>query len=182
MEELQDYVRHNHRISEVLRPSLHYTRAVCITQPHSSKKDILFTSMVFATVLAKDIDTQVVFSTDSDTVVYPDALENIARKFKSDARIGGVSGHMRFFHEQPTYVSRLAAAYYWYQQDVAKIQGSMSGFNECQPGPCSGFRVAALESVLVSWVDQEVCGQKMVRAYKTMTVVGASMINLSHCF
>lgn len=137
-------------------------KAICIRQPHASKKEILFTSLIFAIYFAQKTNREVIFSTDSDTVIRPEALENVVRMMHSDENIGGVSGHMQFFHEKPTYISNLASAYYWNQQDVAKIQGAASGFNECQPGPCAGFRVDALKEILVPWVGQKVFGTKMV--------------------
>lgn len=145
-----------------LRNSTHTRKAICVSQPHNSKKEILFTAMVFAIYFAKRTYRDVIFSTDSDTVIRPDALGHVVRAIHADDGIGGVSGHMQFFHERPTCISYLASAYYWFQQDVAKIQGAMFGFNECQPGPCAGFRVAALEQVLASWVGQTVLGRKMV--------------------
>ncbi|KAG8163056.1 hypothetical protein KVR01_007534 [Diaporthe batatas] len=136
--------------------------AICIVQPHRSKKDILFTTLVVGTVLAQAQSTDLIFSTDSDSTVSPDAIPKMARKLSSDTNIGGVSGHMRFFHPNPTFITKIATSYYWFQQDVYKIQGAMFGTNECQPGPVGAFRASALNKILVPWYCQRVLGRKMI--------------------
>lgn len=141
--------------------------AICIVQPHRSKKDILFTTLMVATILAQEKSTDLIFSTDSDSTVSPDAIPKMARKLNSDANIGGVSGHMRFFHPNPTFITKVATSYYWFQQDVYKIQGAIFGTNECQPGPVGAFRASALNKVLVPWSCQRVLGRKMVRRLNT---------------
>jgi hyaluronan synthase len=161
MERLQSHVLE--LLAEELLPSHpRDIRALCIVQPHRSKKDILFTSLVVATILARVKSTDFIFSTDSDSVVSPDAIPKMARKLNSDLNIGGVSGHMRFFHPNPTFITKVATSYYWFQQDVYKIQGAVFGANECQPGPVGAFRASALNKVLVPWSCQRILGRKMV--------------------
>lgn len=160
-ERLQSYVRE--LLAEELLPShLRDVRAICVVQSHRSKKDILFTTLIVATILAQAQSIDFVFSTDSDSTVSPDAIPKMAGKLSSDQNIGGVSGHMRFFHPNPTFITKVATSYYWFQQDVYKIQGAIFGANECQPGPCGAFRASALTKVLVPWSCQRVLGQKMV--------------------
>lgn len=136
--------------------------AMCIVQPHRSKKDILFTTLMVATVVAQAQSTDLIFSTDSDSTVSPDAIPKMARKLNSDMNIGGVSGHMRFIHPNPSFITKVATSYYWFQQDVYKIQGAIFGTNECQPGPVGAFRASALTKVLVPWSCQRVLGRKMI--------------------
>ncbi|POS75345.1 hypothetical protein DHEL01_v206257 [Diaporthe helianthi] len=136
--------------------------AICVVQPHRSKKDILFTTLIIATILAEAHSTDLIFSTDSDSTVSPDAIPQMARKLNSDQNIGGVSGHMRFIHPKPTFITQVATSYYWFQQDVYKIQGAIFGTNECQPGPVGAFRASALVKVLIPWSCQRVLGRKMI--------------------
>ncbi|KAK7696934.1 hypothetical protein SLS64_014063 [Diaporthe eres] len=160
-ERLQSYVRE--LLAEELLPShLRDVRAICVVQSHRSKKDILFTTLIVATILAQAQSIDFVFSTDSDSTVSPDAIPKMAGKLSSDQNIGGVSGHMRFFHPNPTFITKVATSYYWFQQDVYKIQGAIFGANECQPGPCGAFRASALTKVLVPWSCQRVLGRKMI--------------------
>lgn len=160
-ERLQSYVREL-LVEDLLPSHPRDVRAICIVQPHRSKKDILFTTLILATILAQAQSVDFIFSTDSDSTVSPDAMPKMARKLSSDQNIGGVSGHMRFFHPQPTFITHVATSYYWFQQDVYKIQGAIFGANECQPGPCGAFRASALTKVLVPWSCQRVLGRKMV--------------------
>ncbi|KAL1858039.1 hypothetical protein Daus18300_010151 [Diaporthe australafricana] len=88
MERLQSYVRE--LLAEELLPRHpRDVRAICVVQPHRSKKDILFTTLTIATILAQDQGTDFVFSTDSDSIVSPDALPKMARKLSSDPNVGG---------------------------------------------------------------------------------------------
>lgn len=167
MERLQSYVRE--LLAEELLPShLRDVRALCVVQPHRSKKDILFTTLIVATILSQAQSIDFIFSTDSDSTVSSGAIPKMARKLSSDQNIGGVSGHMRFFHPNPTFITHVATSYYWFQQDVYKIQGAIFGANECQPGPCGAFRASALSKVLVPWSCQKVLGRKMVRLQKSL--------------
>ncbi|KAJ3539765.1 hypothetical protein NM208_g5355 [Fusarium decemcellulare] len=161
MEYLLDWIRSE--LSEALAPrSIEDIKAICIVQPHHSKKDILMTTLAFATAIAEDLGIEPLFSTDSDSELYPGALGQIAACLDSDSRIGGVAGHLRFVHPKPTFLSRMTASHYWFEQQIAKCQGSIFGATECQPGPCAGFRVSALKSVLVPWYTQTFCGHRTV--------------------
>ncbi|KAK2599897.1 hypothetical protein N8I77_011614 [Diaporthe amygdali] len=161
MERLQNYLRD--LLAEELLPRHPCdVRAICVVQPHRSKKDILFTTLTVATIIAQDQCAEFIFSTDSDSIVSPGAILKMARKLESNPNVGGVSGHMRFFHPRPTFITKVATSYYWFQQDVYKIQGAIFGANECQPGPCGAFRAPALNKVLIPWYCQRVLGRKMI--------------------
>ncbi|KAH7395983.1 nucleotide-diphospho-sugar transferase [Cadophora sp. MPI-SDFR-AT-0126] len=147
---------------ELLPQSIDGIRAICITQPHSSKKDILFTALTFATVLAEELEIECIFSTDSDSIIVPGALGRIIASLEADESIGGVSGHLRFFNPRPSYLSKIADSHYWFEQELAKVQGAIFGATECQPGPCSGFRPSVLKSVLVPWYYQKLFGHRAV--------------------
>lgn len=169
MDRLQSDVRE--LLEEELLPSHpRDIRAICVVQPHRSKKDILFTTLIVATILCREQSIDFIFSTDSDSTVSPSAIPKMARKLSSDQNIGGVSGHMRFFHPNPTFITHVATSYYWFQQDVYKIQGAIFGANECQPGPCGAFRASALNKVLVPWSCQRVLGRKMVCRYNSFLI------------
>lgn len=150
-------------LTESLLPTqLQDVKAICIVQPHRCKKDILFTTLVFTTVLAEMIGVEYVFSTDSDSRVQPDAMGKMTARMVSDENTGGVAGHLRFFHPDETIISRMSSSQYWFKQEVAKIQGAFWGTTECQPGPCASFRVEALRPVLIPWYGQSLLGTKMV--------------------
>ncbi|PBP23820.1 hyaluronan synthase [Diplocarpon rosae] len=137
-------------------------RGICVVQPHNSKKDILFTTLVFARVISEELGLEYVFSTDSDSAIAPGGLEQVVSLFDKDTNTGGVSGHLRFIHSSHTYISRMAASHYWFEQEISKAQGSIFGATEVQPGPCAGFRISALNLILVPWYCQRIFGQKVV--------------------
>ena len=156
------------RLTEAISPqSIKGIQALCIVQPHQSKKDILFTALSFATVISKERKIPYLFSTDSDSMIVPGALGQIIDSLESDVNIGGVSGHLRFSHPRPTYLTRMTASHYWFEQEIPKSQGAIFGATECQPGPCAGFRVSVLKSVLVPWYCQRVFGHRTVWIMRT---------------
>ncbi|KAH7393660.1 nucleotide-diphospho-sugar transferase [Cadophora sp. MPI-SDFR-AT-0126] len=151
------------RLEEAIFPrSIKDIQALCIVQPHQSKKDILFTALSFATIISTESNIPYIFSTDSDSMIVPGTLGKIIESLESDANIGGVSGHLRFSHPQPSYLTRMTASHYWFEQEIPKSQGAIFGATECQPGPCAGFRVPVLQSVLVPWFCQSVFGHRTV--------------------
>ncbi|PVH76865.1 glycosyltransferase family 2 protein [Cadophora sp. DSE1049] len=116
-------------IEEAVFPrSIKDIQALCIVQPHQSKKDILFTALSFAAVMSEELNIPYLFSTDSDSTIIS----------------GGLASH------------------YWFEQEISKAQGAIFGATECQPGPCAGFRVSVLKSVLVPWFCQRVWGHRTV--------------------
>ncbi|KAJ5041334.1 uncharacterized protein L3040_005879 [Drepanopeziza brunnea f. sp. 'multigermtubi'] len=142
-------------IAEQLFPQgIKNIQALCVIQPHRSKKDILFTALSFASIISEELGFDYLFSTDSDSAIMPGAMSEMTRMFESDTNVGGVSGHLRFSHPQPTFLSRMTASHYWFEQEISKAQGSIFGATECQPGPCAAFRVSALKSVLVTNEDR----------------------------
>ena len=151
------------RLTEAISAqSIKDIQAVCIVQPHQSKKDILFTALSFATLISEEHNIPYLFSTDSDSMIVPGALGKIINSLESDVNTGGVSGHLMFSHPRPTYLTRMTASHYWFEQEIPKAQGAIFGATECQPGPCAGFRVSVLKSVLVPWYCQRVFGHRTV--------------------
>ncbi|KAH7321995.1 nucleotide-diphospho-sugar transferase [Rhexocercosporidium sp. MPI-PUGE-AT-0058] len=146
----------------MLHQSIKDIQALCIVQPHQSKKEILFTALSFASVVADELRIPYLFSTDSDSAIVPGALGKIITSLECDARIGGVSGHLRFRNPRPTYITRMTASHYWFEQEIPKAQGAIFGATECQPGPCAAFRVSVLKSVLVPWYCQRTFGHKTI--------------------
>lgn len=142
--------------------SIKDVQALCIVQPHQSKKEILFTTLCFAGVVARELSIPYLFSTDSDSAIVPGALKKIITSLEGNDNVGGVSGHLRFRNPRPTYLTRMTASWYWFEQEIPKIQGAIFGATECQPGPCAGFRVSVLKLVLVPWYCQRTCGHKTV--------------------
>ncbi|KAK0116523.1 hypothetical protein ONS95_013537 [Cadophora gregata] len=161
MDHLSTFI-YGHLEEAIFPQSIKDIQAVCIVQPHQSKKDILFTSLSFAAVISEKLNIPYIFSTDSDSIIVPDALTKIIDSLDSNPNTGGVSGHLRFSHPRPSFLTRMTASHYWFEQEIPKAQGAIFGATECQPGPCAGFRVSVLKSVLVPWFCQTVFGHRTV--------------------
>ncbi|KAF2221083.1 hypothetical protein BDZ85DRAFT_222266, partial [Elsinoe ampelina] len=133
-------------------------RPICITQPHHSKKEIMFTTFVFSIAIAQANDISFLWSTDSDSWVYPDTLSTAIKSIYCDERIGGTATRFSIHNRDESMIAHLAAA--TYEADFALQIGLLSACDttDCQPGPCALFRRKALEEAVVKWYGQSIFG------------------------
>jgi len=137
-------------------------KPICITQPHRCKKEILFTNMIFLLALAKAQDVSFIWSSDSDSWIYPGALEEAVGSIAIDEAIGGSSLALKVHNQDESYIAKLVAAHY--SADLYLSRGQLSAFDvtDCQPGPSAVFRRYALEPILVPWYLQTFLGFRPV--------------------
>ncbi|PNS16743.1 hypothetical protein CAC42_4707 [Sphaceloma murrayae] len=126
-------------------------RPVCITQPHHSKKEIMFTTFIFSLAMAQANDIDFMWSSDSDSWVYPGTLDTAIRSIYPDERIGGTATRFSIHNAKDSTIACLAAA--TYEADFALQIGLLSSCDttDCQPGPCALFRRKALEEIVLPW-------------------------------
>lgn len=138
-------------------------RPVCITQPHHSKKEIMFTTFIFSLAIARANDIDFLWSSDSDSWVFPGTLDTAIKSIYSDARIGGTATRFSIHNDSASTIATLVAA--TYEADFALQIGVLSSCNttDCQPGPCALFRVSALTPILLPWYNQRILGHRPVR-------------------
>lgn len=142
--------------------TLRHVSAICICQPHRCKKAILFTCLLVTIILAECKGCEFLWSSDSDSVVTPGAVFKTIDILRSSPGTGGAAARLKSFHSQPTYISKMIAAKGWLDQDVTRMQSACFASAECQPGPCSAFRIQALKEALLPWYRQQVLGHRMV--------------------
>ncbi|CAM1504642.1 Fc.00g022330.m01.CDS01 [Cosmosporella sp. VM-42] len=135
---------------------------LCLRQKHMHKKGIMFTTFVFSLVIADMIGVEFLWSSDSDTLVLPDSLERCVDSIAADPKIGGASSGLIVHNEEETAVTSLASTIYWGELYLTRSSPAAAATSDCQSGPSSVFRLAALPAILVPWYLQTVFGKRMI--------------------
>lgn len=137
-------------------------RQVCLRQRHMHKKGIMFTTFVFSLVIADILGIEFLWSSDSDTIVFEDSLTRTVDSIAADPRIGGASSGLVVHNSAETAVTSLAATIYWGELYLTRSSTAVTATSDCQSGPSSVFRLAALPDILVPWYLQTVLGKRMI--------------------
>jgi hyaluronan synthase len=137
-------------------------RQLCLRQPHMHKKGIMFSSFIFSLVITDILGIEFLWSSDSDTLVMPDSLERTISAIAIDPTIGGASSGLMIHNANESIVAQLASAIYWGELYLTKSTPASTVTNDCQSGPCTAFRLAALPPILIPWYRQAIFGKRMV--------------------
>lgn len=137
-------------------------RQLCIQQRHMHKKGIMFSSFVFSLVIADILGIEFLWSSDSDTIVFPDTLSRTIDSIAADPNIGGASAGLVVHNGAETTVTRLAATVYWGELYLTRSTTAPTATSDCQSGPSSVFRLCALPDILVPWYLQMMMGKRMI--------------------
>ena len=137
-------------------------RAICVYQPHISKKGIMFTNLVFSWVLGQTNDISYLWTSDSDTWVTPDTLPMTIGCMVSDPKIGGSCSSLAIHNENDSFIASLGSAAYWSELAITRGQTGAIDAVDCQPGPCAAFLLSALTPNLFDWYIQTSLGIKTV--------------------
>ncbi len=137
-------------------------RQLCLKQRHMHKKGIMFTAFVFSLVIADILGVEFLWSSDSDTIVFPDSLERTINTIAADPHAGGASSGLVLHNSQETVVTKLASAVYWGELYLTRSTPACTGTSDCQSGPSTAFRITALPDILVPWYLQTALGKRMV--------------------
>ena len=137
-------------------------RPICIHQPHFCKKDIMFTNFIFSLALGRANDIEYLWTSDSDTLIFPDTLFLTIGCMAADPLIGGSCGTLAIHNEDDSMIARLGSAAYWSELAITRGQTGAVDSVDCQPGPCASFKLIALEPILFQWYTQTSLGIKTV--------------------
>ena len=138
------------------------TKHLCLYQPHLHKKGILFTAFIFSLVIADIVSIEYLWTSDSDTIVFPETLSGATTVIDADPAAGGSSTGLILHNQRDTTVTRICSAVYWNELYLGRSLPASGGASDCQSGPCAAFRVAALPPILLQWYTQRVLGCHMV--------------------
>ncbi|KAJ4397285.1 hypothetical protein N0V93_001509 [Gnomoniopsis smithogilvyi] len=137
-------------------------KRLLIKQRHLHKKGIMFTTFVFAIVIADLLGIEIVWSSDSDTIVFEDSLEGTVNAIAGDPKAGGSSSGLIVHNAEDNVVTKLASCIYWCELYLTRSMPASVAASDCQSGPSAAFRLSAIRPILVPWYNQNIFGKKMI--------------------
>lgn len=135
---------------------------LCIRQCHLHKKGIMFSTYVFALVIADILGLEFLWSSDSDTIVAEQSLSKTVDTIAADPTIGGASCALNLHNGDESAVTKLAETVYWGELYLTRSLPAACATSDCQSGPSTLFRLAALPPILAPWYRQTIFGKRMV--------------------
>ena len=100
---------------------------------------------------------EVFVTVDSDSVVSPNALLELAGPFASE-RVGVVAGKVLVYNRREGMIPRMLHVRFTLAFDFLRAYQSTFGTVYCSPGALSAFRASAVKAVLEPWVKQRFLG------------------------
>ncbi|KAI8931354.1 hypothetical protein NX059_011692 [Plenodomus lindquistii] len=137
--------------------NIHSLDAVCFAQPHGHKRTAMFTAFAMAMYAKRTRDA--IFTTDSDTLVRSDALDEMMTLLRSSPDIGGITADVKIWNRSESLLARLCAARYWFAFNIERACQSLWRCVGCLSGPMSMYRTSDLETVLGPWNLQSFGGK-----------------------
>lgn len=123
--------------------------AVCFSQPHGHKRTAMFTAFAMSLYAFRTQDA--IFTTDSDTLVQDNALDEMLTLLRSAPQIGGVTADVKIWNRAESLLTRLCSARYWFAFNIERACQSLWGCVGCLSGPMSMYRACDLDTILGPW-------------------------------
>jgi hyaluronan synthase len=99
----------------------------------------------------------IVITVDSDTVLLPDAIRKIVRRFQ-DPKVGAVTGDVQVINKRQNLLTRLIAYRYWTAFNQERAAQSYFGVVMCASGPFSAYRRSIIDQVREAYINQRFLG------------------------
>jgi hyaluronan synthase len=129
---------------------------ICIMQPHGGKREGLYTGF---DLLMQDTDIEVIMTTDSDTILEPMAITELA--FASvDENVGAVAGQILIWNTSYSILTHIIAYRYWFSFNLERACESYWQTVLCIAGPMGCYKVNVLKEIMDEWFNQKFLGQK----------------------
>lgn len=106
----------------------------------------------------KSADGDVLVLSDSDSIVYSDAINRIVYIFDSNKNIGGVSGHVSVYNIDDNILTKIQSSWYEGQFRIRKAAESVFGAVSCISGPLSAVRREAVYNYIPAWTEDKFLG------------------------
>jgi hyaluronan synthase len=123
--------------------------AVCFSQPHGHKRTAMFTAFAMSLYALRTRDA--IFTTDSDTLIQENSLDEMLTLLRSAPEIGGVTADVKIWNRAESLLARLCSARYWFAFNVERACQSLWRCVGCLSGPMSMYRASDLETILGPW-------------------------------
>ena len=125
--------------------------AICFTQPHRDLKEIRLAAWILSIVLADMCNIEYLWSSDSDTIVAKDCIQNAFKILVSEPKAGGVSALVQIATTNLPIISRMAQTAFAFDAYLNRAALGATCRSECLNGPGTMFRIPALREVAVPW-------------------------------
>ncbi len=132
-------------------------KSICISQPHGHKRTAMFTAFAIALYACNTRDA--IFTTDSDTLLEPNAIDEMLLIMQSDDAIGGVTADVKIENRGESILARLCAVRYWFAFNIERGCQSLWRCVGCISGPMGLYRSCDLELILGPWIMQRFGGK-----------------------
>jgi len=99
----------------------------------------------------------IVITMDSDTVLLPNAIRKIVRRFE-DPKVGAVTGNVEVINRHQNLLTRLIAYRYWTAFNQERAAQSYFGVVMCASGPFSAYRRTIIDQVRDAYINQRFLG------------------------
>ncbi|KAJ7594665.1 hyaluronan synthase 2 [Mycena floridula] len=132
--------------------------AVCFSQPHGHKRTAMFTAFAMAMYVYRSKDA--IFTTDSDTLLEPNALEEMFMLLESSPNIGGVTADVKIWNRNESFLALMCGVRYWFAFNVERACQSLWGCVTCLSGPMGLYRTYDLDRILGPWSLQTFGGKE----------------------
>lgn len=143
--------------------SVQNNKYVCISQPHSSKRQAMHTGFQLSIFENETNRTgyivKTVLCTDSDTVFDVNCIDNMLPIF-SDPKVGAVAGNLSIFTKYDSWISFMSTLRYWYAFNLERAYQSFSNYVVCISGPIGMYRLDLLKTIMPQWIQQTFLGKR----------------------
>ncbi|KAL9932811.1 hypothetical protein V8E36_008510 [Tilletia maclaganii] len=132
--------------------------SVCFSQPHGHKRTAMFTAFCVAMYATRTRDA--IFTTDSDTLLQEDALDEMFAILDSDPQIGGVTADVKIFNRAESWLARFCSIRYWFAFNIERACQSFWRCVGCISGPMGLYRAYDMDAILGKWNLQTFAGKE----------------------
>lgn len=134
------------------------SEALCFTQPHGHKRTAMFTAFAVSMYGLRTRDA--IFTTDSDTLLREDALDEMYTLLMSSPNIGGVTADVKIWNRADSFLARLCSIRYWFAFNIERACQSLWHCVACLSGPMAMYRAVDLHTILGPWNLQTFGGKE----------------------
>jgi len=97
---------------------------------------------------------------DSDSVIGPDTLRNLATPFILDSNCGAVAGNVKILNHKRAIIPKMLNGSFAFSFEFIRAAQSAMGTVLCTPGALSAYRKKAVNNCVEDWINQTFLGVK----------------------
>lgn len=131
---------------------------VCISQPHSGKRNVMYTGFYLS--ITNDPQAKYIVCTDSDTILDSRSASLMCNLMSRSESIGGIAGNLGIFDKYSSFITFMSSIRYWFAFNVERAYQSYNNYVLCISGPIGLYHTSILEKVMDDWKTQMFLGQQ----------------------